>query len=66
MVLVLLKFEESPWILVLTFQSLFTLNFVYLVHARANEQEILNWLEYVNELFLIAILHLMLSFLENE
>ena len=66
LVILLVNLHDRPFSLIYAFLLVFTLNFIYLVHARANTEPIINMLEYFNEVCLIAILHLMLFFVRSN
>ena len=48
--------------LLYSYLLIFTLNYIYLVHAKANTESFVNMLEYFNEICMIFIIHVMLFF----
>ena len=66
MILAVIYLKESPFIMVYTLLGIYTANFCYLVHAKANEEKVMNWLEYLSELSLIGLLYMMLFFIRTN
>ena len=53
---------DRPWVMLYALLALFTVNFAYLTNAKANEEKVMNWTEYINEICLIGLLYTMLFF----
>ena len=66
MVVTLIYLKQYPFCLIYTYLAIYTINFIYLVHAKANEERIMNWLEYMSELSLIGLLYMMLFFVKTN
>ena len=63
MVMALVFLKDSPFTMIYLYLAIYTANFTYMVHAAANEERIMNWLEYMSELSLIGLLYMMLFFI---
>ena len=55
--------NEAPFAMLYAFLGIYTINYCYLVHAEANNERIMNWLEYMSEVSLIGLLYMMLFFI---
>jgi len=58
--------KDRPFTMIYTYLAIYTVNFVYLVYAAANEERIMNWLEYMSELSVIGLLYMMLFFIRTN
>ena len=66
LVIALLYLKESPQTMIYCYLMLNSLYFIYLVHAESNMEPVMNILEYINELSLIALLYAMLFYVKTN